>query len=206
MIAVTYAMPEEKPRGEIPDNVLLIQTGIGKVLAVSQVAAHLRDTPIEMIVSVGFCGGLNGTPQGALVQADTTEQWDLYLNDLDIPLGHGYAMHCPLKLPEIPLASVPSPVRGTLISGDRFVDRTVHVSPHAVAVDMETAALALLARELSIPFVTVREVSDIADGPQEKTHQMFLEYIQEKGPAYSDAVRELAARGPEGIALPEQSP
>ena len=203
MIAVTYAMPEEKPRGEMPENVLLIQTGIGKVLAVSQVAKHLRTTPIEMIVSVGFCGGLNGTPQGALVQADTTEQWDLYLNDLDIPLGHGYAMHCPLKLPEVSLESVPSPVHGTLISGDRFVDRTVHVSPHAVAVDMETAALALLARELQIPFVTIREVSDVADGPQEKTHQMFMEYIQEKGPDYSDAVRELAARGPEGIGIPE---
>jgi len=206
MIAVTYAMPEEVPRGEMPDNVLLIQTGIGKVLAVSQVAKYLRDTPIEMIMSVGFCGGLNGTPQGALVQADHTEQWDLYLNDLDIPLGHGYAMHCPLALPEIALESVPSPVRGTLISGDRFVDRTVHVSPHAVAVDMETAALALLARELHIPFVSVREVSDIADGPQEQTHQMFLEYIQEKGPAYSDAVRELAAKGAEGIAVPEQRP
>lgn len=203
MIAVTYAMPEEVPRGHFPDSVRLIQTGIGKVLAVSQVAKHLRETSIEMIVSVGFCGGLNGTPQGAMVQADRTEQWDLYLNDLDIPLGHGYAMHCPLKLPHVSLESVPSPLKGTLISGDRFVDRTVHVSPHAVAVDMETAALALLARELQIPFVTLREVSDVADGPQEKTHQMFMDYIQQKGPAYSDAVRELAERGPEGIGIPE---
>lgn len=205
MIYITYAMPEEKPRRRLPDTCELVATGIGKVLAVSQLAKAMLRKPAELIISTGFCGGLNGTPQGAMVMPGRTHQWDLYLNDLDIPLGHGYAMRCPLELPRVELDSVPDPVRGLQISGDRFVDGTVHVDREAVAVDMETAALALLARELEIPFVAVREVSDVADGPQQATHQQFMDYIREKGPGYSDAVAELVARGPAGIGVPRKA-
>lgn len=203
MIYVTYAMPEEAPRGNFPDNVRCIQTGIGKVLAVSQLTKALLREKADLVISTGFCGGLNGSPQGAMVMTRETLQWDLYL-DAPIPLGHGYDMHCPLQLPEIELGSVPSPIRGLMISGDRFVDRTVHVSEEAVAVDMETAALALLCAELEIPFVSIREVSDVADGPQGMPHQQFMDYIREKGPAYSGAVRELAERGPAGIPPPRK--
>ena len=203
MIYITYAMPEEAPRGELPANAQAIQTGIGKVLAVSKLAKALLKEPAEMVISVGFCGGINGTPQEAMVMANETRQWDLHLNEC-IPLGHDYAMHCPMRLPEITLDSVPNPVRGRIITGDRFVDSTVHINKEAVAVDMETAALAVLCGELNIPMVSVREVSDIADGPQGMNHLQFLEYIREKGPAYSDAVRELIARGPAGIPAPQK--
>jgi adenosylhomocysteine nucleosidase len=201
MILVTYAMPEEKPQLNWSRNVVPVCTGIGKVLAVSQVAKHLA-SPIDLLISVGFCGGLNGTRQGQLVMPTTTRQWDLFLSDLDLPLGHGYAMHCPLGLPKLPLSSVPSPVQGELISGDRFVDSTVHVDKQAVAVDMETAALALLACELSIPFVSLREVSDVADGPQQQTHQQFMERIRQKGPDYTAGVQELLELNPADISPP----
>ncbi|MDF3128741.1 hypothetical protein P0Y35_05990 [Kiritimatiellaeota bacterium B1221] len=203
MIYITYAMPEEAPRGELPANARAIQTGIGKVLAVSKLTKAMVREPAEMVISVGFCGGINGTPQGAMVMASETRQWDLYLHE-SIPLGHDYAMHCPMRLPEITLNSVPHPVRGRMITGDRFVDSTVHVNKEAVAVDMETAALALLCGELKIPMVSLREVSDIADGPQGMNHKEFMDYISEKGPGYSDAVRELAARGPGSIPPPQK--
>lgn len=203
MILVTFAMPEEKPHIEWNENVLPVQTGIGKVLAVSQVAKHLHQ-PVELIISVGFCGGLNGTRQGDLVLASSARQWDLFLGDLDIPLGHGYAMHAPVSWPEISLEGIPEPRRGMIISGDRFVDRSVHIDPSAIAVDMETAALAVLACELGIPFVSLREASDVADGPQHDTHAQFMERIADRGPDYSAAVEELIARGPEGISAPEK--
>jgi nucleoside phosphorylase len=62
MIYVTYAMPEEAPRGALPAGCEAVVTGIGKVLAVSQLAMALLREPAEMVISVGFCGGLNGTP------------------------------------------------------------------------------------------------------------------------------------------------
>ncbi|MCC5850706.1 MAG: hypothetical protein JJU29_21675 [Verrucomicrobia bacterium] len=202
MIYVTYAMPEEAPRCALPTGCEAVVTGIGKVLAVSQLAKAVLRTRAEMVISVGFCGGLNGTPQGAMVMPDRTRQWDLFLNIPGIPLGHGYEMHCPLTLSRVDLASVPDPVRGMQISGDRFVDSSVHVNPDAVGVDMETAALALLCCELDIPFVSIREVSDVADGPQGIPHQQFMEYIREKGPAYSDAVLEVLDLGPRQFTHP----
>jgi adenosylhomocysteine nucleosidase len=203
MIYVTYAMPEEAPRVELPSGALAIQTGIGKVLALSKLTQAMLKEPADMVISIGFCGGLNGTAQGSMVMATETQQWDLYL-DAPIPLGHGYAMHCPMQLPEINLNSVSNPIRGRIITGDRFVDSTVHVSKEAVAVDMETAALAVLCGELTIPMVSIREVSDVADGPQGMPHQQFMEYIQDKGPAYSEPLLELIARGPEGIPPPRK--
>jgi nucleoside phosphorylase len=204
MIYITYAMPEEAPRCALPANAQAIQTGIGKVLAVSHLCKALLKEPAEMVISVGFCGGLNGTPQGAMVMANETLQWDLVLN-APIPLGHHYKMHCPMLLPEVHLESVPHPVRGRIITGDRFVDSTVHINKQAVAVEMETAALALLCGELQIPFVSIREVSDVADGPQGMPHQQFMDYIREKGPAYSHAIRELIDRGPADIPPPRKA-
>ena len=203
MIYVTYAMPEEAPRIDLPPEIGTIQTGIGKVLAVSNLCKAMLQKPARMVISVGFCGGLNGTAQGSMVMATETRQWDLYL-DAPIPLGHDYKMYCPMRLPEVTLKSVPHPVRGRIITGDRFVDSSVHINKEAVAVDMETAALALLCGELNIPMVSVREVSDVADGPQGMPHQQFMEYIRDKGPAYSEAVLELIDRGPEGIASPRK--
>lgn len=204
MIYITYAMPEEHPRISLPAGCETVLTGIGKVLAVSQLTRALLRNPAEMVISVGFCGGLNGTTQGAMVMPTRTQQWDLFLNVPGIPLGHGYAMHCPLQLPRVELSTAPNPVRGLQITGDRFVDSTVHVNREAVAVDMETAALALLCAELEIPFVSIREVSDVADGPQGMPHQQFMDYIRERGPGYREPILELLDRGPGGIPPPEK--
>ena len=202
MIYLTYAMPEEAPRCPLPTGCEVVLTGIGKALAMSQLAKALLRAHADMVISVGFCGGLNGTPQGAMVMPDRTLQWDLFLNIPDIPLGHGYQMHCPLNLPRYELTSVPEPVRGLQISGDRFVDSSVHVNPEAAGVDMETASLALLCCELEIPFVSIREVSDVADGPQGLPHQEFMDYIRERGPGYSDAVLEALDLGPRHFSPP----
>jgi adenosylhomocysteine nucleosidase len=191
MILLSYAMPEEAPRCPIPTHCRRVLTGIGKVLAVTQIAKAICERRPELIVNVGFCGGLNGSAQGALVLPSETRQWDLDLRPLDLPLGHGYAMHCPLRLPRVDLRALPNPVCGRIISGDRFVDSSVHVDPQAVAVDMETAAIALLACEFGIPFVSVREVSDVADGPQGVPHQQFMNYVTKNGPGYSAAVAEI---------------
>ncbi len=186
---ITYAMPIEKPVCPLPSECRLLETGIGKVLSTVKAAQAIHEDRPDLIISAGFCGGLNGSPQGSLVLARETRQWDFFLNIPGIDIGHGYQNHCPLPLPEndrlLEFLSDKSVVRGTLISGDRFVNREVHIDADAVAVDMETAALALLAREFRIPFLSLREVSDVADGDAEMTHGQFMNYIQSRGPGYS---------------------
>lgn len=188
-VLITHAMPEERPTCALPSGCSLLETGIGKVLSVVKTAQAIHEERPDFIFSVGFCGGLNGTAQGSLVLAQETRQWDFYLAIPTIPIGHGYQNHCPLPLPDndrlLEFLSDKFFVRGTMISGDRFVDREVHIDPDAVAVDMETAALALLAREFQIPFLSLREVSDVADGDAGMPHEQFMNYIQAQGPGYS---------------------
>jgi adenosylhomocysteine nucleosidase len=191
-ILITHAMPVEKPVCSLPSSCRVLETGIGKVLSTVKTAQAVADNRPDLIISVGFCGGLNGSSQGSLVLARETRQWDFYLAIPGIEIGHGYENHCPLSLPDnerlLDFVSDKSVVRGTLISGDRFVDRRVHIDPDAVAVDMETAALALLAREFRIPFLSLREVSDVADGESDMTHEQFMNYIQSRGPGYSSVL------------------
>lgn len=192
-ILITYAMPEERPLCDLPDSCTLLQTGIGKVLSVVKTAQAILDTRPDILFSVGFCGGLNGTRQGTLVLPEMTRQWDFFLAIPNVPIGHGYENHCPIPLPEnerlLDYVRDKSLARGTLITGDRFVDREVHVDADATAVDMETAALALLARELRIPFLSLREVSDLADSDAGIPHDQFMSYIQSRGPAYSGVLQ-----------------
>lgn len=188
-ILITHAMAVEKPVCSLPKSCRVLETGIGKVLSTVKTARAVTEIRPDLIISVGFCGGLNGSAQGSLILARETRQWDFYLAIPGIEIGHGYENHCPLPLPEnerlVDFVSDKSVVRGTLISGDRFVDRSVHIDPDAVAVDMETAALALLAQEFQIPFLSLREVSDVADGESDMTHEQFMNYIQSRGPGYS---------------------
>lgn len=188
-ILITHAMAVEKPSVQLPGACSVIETGIGKVLSTVKTARAVMASRPDLMVSVGFCGGLNGSRQGDLILATETRQWDFFLAVPGIPVGHGYENHCPLPLPEndrlLDFLADKSVVRGTLISGDRFVDRGVHIDPDAVAVDMETAALALLAREFRIPFLSLREVSDVADGDSDMTHEQFMNYIHSRGPGYS---------------------
>ncbi|MCC5845468.1 MAG: 5'-methylthioadenosine/S-adenosylhomocysteine nucleosidase [Verrucomicrobia bacterium] len=188
-VLITHAMPIEKPVCTLPPGCRVLETGIGKVLSTVKTAQAIQADRPDLILSVGFCGGLNGSGQGSLILARETRQWDFFLAIPGIAIGHGYQNHCPLPLPDndrlLQFLSDKSVVRGTLISGDRFVDREVHIDPDAVAVDMETAALALLAREFRIPFLSLREVSDVADGDAEMTHGQFMNYIQSRGPGYS---------------------
>ncbi len=193
-VLLTHAMPEEAPRCELPSHVIPVLTGIGKALSVTRLALAVAQHTPAAILNVGFCGGLNGTPQGAIVLPTETLQWDLRLGDLRIPLGFGY--HAPCRLPLSPptLSCLAHPVRGLLVTGDRFIDGPLPDALDAVAVDMETAAIALFAREAGIPLTVIREVSDVADAPQKLSHAQFLDYIRHQGPAYSGAVMEWVSR------------
>lgn len=70
--------------------------------------------------------------------------------------------------------------RGLVISGDRFIGNAQASAdlqrelPDALAVEMEGAALAQVAHDLSLPFAVLRTVSDRAD---DAAHVDFLRFI-----------------------------
>jgi adenosylhomocysteine nucleosidase len=80
---------------------------------------------------------------------------------------------------------------GLLISGDRFVSTTSESQklqqdlPHALAVEMESAAFAQICHDYSVPFAAVRTISDRAD---DDAMVDFKRFLSEVASHYSAAI------------------
>jgi adenosylhomocysteine nucleosidase len=87
--------------------------------------------------------------------------------------------------------SSPQLHQGLLISGDRFVSTTLESKklqqdlPHALAVEMESAAFAQVCHDYNVPFAAVRTISDRAD---DDATVDFNRFLSEVASHYSTAV------------------
>lgn len=83
--------------------------------------------------------------------------------------------------------------RGLLLTGDRFVSRTAESEalqrelPDALAVDMESAAVAQVCADFGVPLAVVRTISDRAD---DAAHVDFPRFLTQVASRYSAAIVE----------------
>ncbi|OKL51096.1 5'-methylthioadenosine/S-adenosylhomocysteine nucleosidase [Buchananella hordeovulneris] len=192
---------------EIADRpVVLLRTGIGLTAAASSLTALLtalpRVAPPPPVISAGTCGGL-----GAAVEVrDVTIGTSFAYADADAR-AFGYA---PGQIPGQPAcfpaaASLLTAVRagveagtqtlprlheGQQLSGNSFVTATNAAAvralfPDAVGVDMESAALAQVCFAHTVPFASVRGVSDLC-GP--RADQEFHVGVEVAAQASADVV------------------
>lgn len=81
--------------------------------------------------------------------------------------------------------------RGAIVTGDRFVSTSAESAalraelPAALAVDMETAAVAQVCHDFGVPFGAVRTISDRAD---DQAHVDFPAFLQQVARHYSGRV------------------
>ena len=85
----------------------------------------------------------------------------------------------------------PKAVEGDIASGDKFfsdradpADLLIHL-PTIAAVDMESAAVAQVCHEYSVPFTVVRTISDAAD---ESAAHEFPRFLMQVASAYSHGI------------------
>lgn len=80
---------------------------------------------------------------------------------------------------------------GLLISGDRFVSSLAEAAelraslPDAMAVDMESAAVAQVCHDYDVPFAAVRTISDRAD---DTAHVDFPAFVEAVAARYAQAI------------------
>ena len=159
-------------------DVTLLRGGVGKVSA-AMVAQHAVDhfRP-DYLLMTGIAGGLGDhLALGDVVVSRDCVQHDLDVTALGYPLGqvpftgHRFVPADP-KLVELALATpVPGQqvVAGRILTGDQFItaaDAARMERLHSLAgaaVEMEGAAVALVATVNGIPFVIIRSISDHAD-------------------------------------------
>ena len=169
--------------------VLLITSGIGLVNASAALSSALELLAQEpaaptFVASVGTAGGFPARVRVGDVAASTTLTYSVA-----DATAFGYA---PGQIPQMPehyeadqalLQRLPeSVVTGSFISGDTFVqgelfDNLVQRWPDAVATDMESTALAQVARVHGVPFISIRGISDLCGPAAADEHTATVEQV-----------------------------
>ena len=130
---------------------LMAANGAGPRRAAEAVQVAAGREKLDLVVSVGYCGGLDpALKAGQIVAADRVEAPEA---------GEVFSVRG--------MPGAQRHVRGSIISIDRFVQtaeekRRLRASG-AVAVEMEAAGVAREARGLGLPFECVRVVTDEAE-------------------------------------------
>lgn len=147
-------------------DVIAVKSGIGKVNAAIATLTLIDNFHPSLVINTGVAGGTGVTHILDVVIPDRVAYHDVWCGPGTIP---GQAAGCPLYF-ECPLpAALVQELgarRGILASGDIFVSKAEEVEkilsiyPDAVAVDMESAAIAQVCALKSVPFVAIRVISD----------------------------------------------
>lgn len=176
-------------------NVILSQSGVGKVNAAINTQYIIDKYEPDLIINTGIAGGLDSS----LEVRDIVIGTELVQHDFDVTaIGYARGYMCTGINPNKPTifysdkelvekyeyavkACVPQIKvhRGIIASGDVFVSdnerkKTIKKIFNAAAVEMEGAAIAQTAAKNDIPFIIVRAISDLADDNAAKDHE-FVE-------------------------------
>lgn len=146
--------------------IIAAECGIGKVNAAIGALTLIDCFHPDMVINTGVAGGTGAASILDVVIADRIAYHDVWCGPGTQP---GHAAGCPpcftCPLPDDVFAGL-GVKRGLVASGDIFVSRPEEVSrilsvwPDAVAVDMESAAIAHVCHVKNVPFVCIRVISD----------------------------------------------
>lgn len=186
------------------NDVAVMLTGIGKVNAAVGAVSLIDTFRPDVIVNTGIAGG-TGHGAGVLdvVIADAVGYHDVYCgpgnargqvqgypvtfacegtNLLNLPAAIASVERHPSEAEgENHNATAPKVVRGLIASGDLFVSTpeelraVLEVQPQAVAVDMESGAIAQVCCMKNVPFAAVRVVSDTPG--VENHHEQYASFF-----------------------------
>lgn len=148
--------------------VVAVKCGIGKVNAAIATLTLIENFHPNLVINTGVAGGTGGSA-GILdvVVADRVAYHDVWCGPGTV---EGQAAECPAffepALSAESILALGGVKTGLIASGDIFVSRPEDVKriltlyPDAVAVDMESAAIAHVCTLKNVPFLVVRVISD----------------------------------------------
>ncbi len=141
----------------------LIKAGMGPAAAAAAAQAILSSVALDAIVSTGYAGGLGAADIGDVIVGTDVRDWTMeqsgevfYADPALRALAREAAGEAKLGWSEGPVATV---ARVFCLADDK---RTLATASGAIAVDMESAAIARAAVSVNVPFLFVRAVSDRA--------------------------------------------
>lgn len=169
--------------------IVLLQSGIGKVAAASGTTLLLNNYKVDAVINTGSAGGLSSE----LNIGDIIVSKEVFYHDVDLTaFGYqpGQMSGCPVafeaseKYQSLAKACIKkqgvNAIEGSIGSGDAFIngkDKLENIKktfPNAIAVEMEAAAIGHVCWLFKVPFVVVRAISDNGDNESAVDFQSFL--------------------------------
>jgi adenosylhomocysteine nucleosidase len=194
-----------KSEGRMGANeVVLRKSGIGKVNAALEAQSFINEHPLDCLVSSGVAGALCHKLKSLDVVAASQVVYH------DVWCGEGNAYGQVQGYPErfaangvlLGCALRAGAREGLLASGDYFVNSSAEASailarfPEAIAVDMESGAIAQTCHKHGVPFLSLRIISDVAGENHQSEYDDFWKSISDGS---FEAVRRFLENLPENI-------
>jgi len=179
-------------QGELEgSDVVIVQSGIGKVAAALATAILIDKFQPDYVVNTGSAGGF----EQSLKVGDIVISSEVRYHDVDVT-AFGYEIG---QLPANPAAYIPHEILvtaakagvsaleniqtlvGLITTGDTFMTADADIAkaranfPTMAAVEMEGAAIAHTCHQFNVPFVVIRSMSDIAGKESPTSFEAYLE-------------------------------
>ena len=188
-------------------NVVLLQSGIGKVNAAVSTTLLLSKFAPSKVINIGSAGGYaEKLNVGDVVISDQVCHHDVDVTVFGYAMGQVPGMPATYAADESLIAEAKAAVArldlvqaqvGLIGTGDSFMQDPVRVEkvraefPALLAVEMEAAAVAQVCVKFETPFVVVRALSDIAG---KESSQSFEEFLVVAAKNSSEMVREMITK------------
>lgn len=169
--------------------VVLVQSGIGKVMSAMSVAILADRFAVDVIVNTGSAGAVaEGIAIGDVVVATHLAYHDVDVTAFGYAFGQmaGQELYYPAdqvlleQLTGVLAEQEISSHHGLIVTGDSFIagqDKIASIKEHfpeVLAVEMEGAAIAQAAVNTGKPFLVIRAMSDTAQGDANITFDEFI--------------------------------
>ncbi|WP_105127834.1 5'-methylthioadenosine/adenosylhomocysteine nucleosidase [Streptococcus suis] len=169
--------------------VVLVQSGIGKVMSAMSVAILADRFAVDAIVNTGSAGAVaDGIAIGDVVVATHLAYHDVDVTAFGYAYGQmaGQELYYPAdqalleKLAGVLAEQEIISHQGLIVTGDSFIagqDKIASIKEHfseVLAVEMEGAAIAQAAVNTGKPFLVIRAMSDTAQGDANITFDEFI--------------------------------
>ncbi|HFI0634465.1 TPA: 5'-methylthioadenosine/adenosylhomocysteine nucleosidase [Streptococcus suis] len=170
-------------------DVVLVQSGIGKVMSAMSVAILADRFAVDAIVNTGSAGAVaDGIAIGDVVVATHLAYHDVDVTAFGYAYGQmaGQELYYPAdqalleKVTSVLAEQEMTSYQGLILTGDSFIagqDKIAtikHHFPEVLAVEMEGAAIAQAAVNTGKPFLVIRAMSDTAQGDANITFDEFI--------------------------------
>lgn len=188
-------------RGHIGSHeVALVKSGIGKVNAAVKVAELINIFSPDILINTGVAGGINSeVGVGEIVVGTQCCYHDVWCGQGSWGQVQGLPLyfHANANIIEtIKTLNLDNLHLGLICTGDQFITEQTGLEaiqrnfPQALAVDMESAAMAHVCYQRHIPFASIRVVSDTPDKSADN-HTQYFDFWETAPKLTFDIIRRL---------------